>query len=87
MDLYELKKLIAKWFFMSSITGRYTGSPETAMEGDLARLRGVNTPERFKEALEDIINGQLTNDFWEITLPLDLATSSSTSPSISIRQL
>ena len=82
VDLYELKKLIAKWFFMSSITGRYTGSPETAMEGDLARLRGVNTPERFKEVLEDIINGQLTNDFWEITLPLDLATSSSTSPSL-----
>jgi hypothetical protein len=82
MDLYELKKLIAKWFFMSSITGRYTGSPETAMEGDLARLRGVSSPERFKQVLEDIINGQLTNDFWVITLPLDLATSSSTSPSL-----
>jgi uncharacterized protein with ParB-like and HNH nuclease domain len=27
MDLYELKKLIGKWFFMSSITGRYTSSP------------------------------------------------------------
>jgi hypothetical protein len=82
MDLYDLKKLIAKWFFMSSITGRYTGSPETAMEGDLARLRGVSSPERFKQVLEDIINGQLTNDFWVITLPLDLATSSSTSPSL-----
>ena len=29
MDLYELKKIISKWFFMCSITGRYTGSPET----------------------------------------------------------
>ena len=82
MDLYELKKLIAKWFFMSSITGRYTGSPETAMEGDLARLRGVETPKKFKKVLEDIIEGQLTSDFWHITLPLDLATSSSTSPSL-----
>lgn len=82
MDLYELKKLIAKWFFMSSITGRYTGSPETAMEGDLARLRGVETPKKFKEVLEDLIEGQLTTDFWHITLPLDLATSSSTSPSL-----
>ena len=51
MDLYELKKLIAKWFFMSSITGRYTGSPETAMEGDLARIRGVDTPAGFKDVL------------------------------------
>ena len=82
MDLYELKKLIGKWFFMSSITGRYTGSPETAMEGDLARLRGVITPDKFKEVLEEIIDGQLTMDFWEITLPMDLATSSSTSPSL-----
>lgn len=82
MDLYALKKLIAKWFFMSSITGRYTGSPETAMEADLAKLRGVTEPERFTSILEDIIDGQLTKDFWEITLPLSLATSSSASPTL-----
>ena len=82
MDLYELKKLIGKWFFMSSITGRYTGSPETVMEMDLARLRGINTADEFKKVLDDIIFSQLTNDFWSITLPMDLATSSSTSPSL-----
>lgn len=82
MDLYELKKLIAKWFFMCSITGRYTGSPETAMEGDLAKLRGVESADHFKKVLDEIIDSQLTNDFWAITLPLDLATSSSTSPSL-----
>jgi hypothetical protein len=82
MDLYDLKKLIAKWFFMCSITGRYTGSPETAMESDLARLRGIETPEQFKKVLDEIIDGQLTNDFWSITLPMDLSTSSSTSPSL-----
>jgi hypothetical protein len=82
MDLYDLKKLIAKWFFMCSITGRYTGSPETAMEGDLARLRGVENPEQFSRVLNEIIDGQLTNDFWTITLPMDLSTSSSTSPSL-----
>jgi len=82
MDLYELKKIISKWFFMCSITGRYTGSPETAMEGDLAKLRGVDTPENFKKVLDEIIESQLTNDFWSITLPMNLATSSSTSPSL-----
>jgi len=82
MNLYELKKLIGKWFFMSSITGRYTGSPETVMEMDLARLRGINTADEFKKVLDDIIVSQLTNDFWSITLPMDLATSSSTSPSL-----
>ena len=82
MDLYDLKKLIAKWFFMCSITGRYTGSPETAMESDLARLRGIESPEQFKKVLDEIIEGQLTNDFWSLTLPMDLSTSSSTSPSL-----
>ncbi|MBJ6119638.1 DUF262 domain-containing protein [Pontibacter sp. BT310] len=82
MDLYELKKLIAKWFFMSSITGRYTGSPETVMEMDLARLRTVTDAAGFQAVLEEIIDSQLTNDFWEMTLPLAMATSSSTSPSL-----
>jgi hypothetical protein len=82
MDLYELRKLIGKWFFMSSITGRYTGSPETVMEMDLARLRGLTTADEFQKVLDDIITSQLTNDFWEITLPMDLSTSSSTSPSL-----
>lgn len=82
MDLYELKKLIGKWFFMCSITGRYTGSPETIMEMDLARLRGLSTAAEFAKVLDDIIQSQLTRDFWDITLPMDLSTSSSTSPSL-----
>lgn len=82
MNLFDLKKLIGKWFFMSSITGRYTGSPETVMEMDLARLRSITSAEEFKAVLEEIIDSQLTTDFWEITLPMDLSTSSSTSPSL-----
>ena len=82
MELYALKKLIGKWFFMSSITGRYTGSPETTMEIDLARLRPIHTADEFQSVLEGIIVSQLTNDFWDITLPMALSTSSSTSPSL-----
>lgn len=82
VDLYELKKLIAKWFFMCSITGRYTGSPETAMEMDLAKFRSVETAEDFVVELNTIIDSQLTSDFWEVTLPMDLSTSSFRSPSL-----
>jgi hypothetical protein len=82
MDLYELKNLIAKWFFMSSITQHYTGSPETKMEIDLAKLRGVEKVAEFKQILEDIIEALLIDDFWDIRLPLDLATSYSTSSSL-----
>jgi hypothetical protein len=82
MDLYELKKIICRWFFMSSITGRYTGSQETAMEMDLAKLRGIDTADGFKTLLDEIIVSELTDDFWTIRLPMDLSTSSSTSPSL-----
>jgi len=82
MDLFDLKNLIARWFFMSSITGRYTGSPETVMEMDLTRLRGITDVQRFIDVLNEIIDSQMTNDFWEMTLPLNLSTSSSTSPSL-----
>lgn len=82
VDLYTLKQLIAKWFFMCSITGRYTGSPETAMEMDLARFRSIENTNDFVREINHIINSQLTSDFWNVTLPMDLATSSFRSPSL-----
>ena len=36
-----LRNAIARWFFMAGLTHRYTSSPETALEADLARLRSV----------------------------------------------
>lgn len=82
VDLFTLKQLIAKWFFMCSITGRYTGSPETAMEMDLARFRSVENADGFVSEINTIIDSQLTSDFWNVTLPMDLATSSFRSPSL-----
>ena len=34
----ELREAVARWFFMASLTGRYTGSPETILEADLRRF-------------------------------------------------
>jgi len=82
VDEFTLRKTIAQWFFMSAVTGRYTGSPESALESDLARLRDVDTPEMFVSRLQSICDISLTNDFWDVTLPNDLATSSPRSPSL-----
>lgn len=82
MDYYELKNVISRWFFMCSITGRYTGSPESRMEQDLADFRRIKNSEEFVTLLNEIIDSQLTRDYWEMTLPLDLATSSFRSPSL-----
>lgn len=78
----DLREIIARWFFMATITGRYSSSPESQVESDLARLRDVSTPDEFIAVLDSVIDDTLTNDFWEITLPNALATSAARSPSL-----
>lgn len=73
---HALRDLMARWFFLSSLTGRYTASPETRMDQDLALLRGRTSPEEFAEALEQEIRAVLTPDYWKVTLPNELATAS-----------
>lgn len=82
VDEFFLRRLIARWFFMSAIMGRYTGSPESQMEFDLARFRGLEGADRFSAVLTEICDAALTNDFWDITLPTELATSAARSPSM-----
>ncbi len=82
IDQHNLRQTLAKWFFMSNITGRYTSSPESTMEFDLARLRSVHDGEGFLNVLNSIADSTLTNDFWSISLPNQLATSSPRSPSL-----
>jgi len=47
VPLHDLRSIIAQWFFMVSLTGRYTDSPETQMDQDLADLRGLSTAQEF----------------------------------------
>ncbi len=82
VEAYTLRNVIARWFFMTSLTGRYTGSPETVMEQDLARLRDVSDADGFVAVLDRIVDDTFTDDYWNITLPNELATSSPRSPSL-----
>lgn len=82
VEEFRLRRVIARWFFMSSLTGRFTGSPESAMEFDLARFRDVKDVAGFVNILERACDLALTEDYWKITLPNDLATSSPRSPSL-----
>jgi len=76
---HELQKIIGRWFVMSSLTGRYSSSPETAFEKDLNRIKEFNS-DGFISGLEKIIGENLTNDFWDITLVGQMETSSARSP-------
>jgi hypothetical protein len=82
VDEPTLRRVLARWFFMTSITGRYTGSSESQMEFDLARLREVPDAAGFIAVLEQVCNESITPDYWSFVLPGELATSSSVSPSL-----
>ncbi|MCP5244777.1 MAG: DUF262 domain-containing protein [Burkholderiales bacterium] len=77
-----LQRLIGRWFFFSSLTGRYSNSPESAMDSDLNRVRVAKDGDLFINVLEDIMVSELTNDFWGITLPANLESSSARNPEL-----
>ena len=68
----ELRSVIARWFVMTSMTGRYTESLESRIESDLKKLNGVKGAGEFVDILDGIVKGVLTEDFWSITLPQTL---------------
>ena len=77
LDRSRLRSLMARWFFMSQTTGRYTNSPETRIEEDLSRFdTDTGDPDTFMDVIERIIATTLTGDFWTIRLPDDFITSS-----------
>jgi hypothetical protein len=82
VEPFELRNVTARWFFMNALMRSYSGSPETVMEADLARLRTVEEATSFVQSLDRIITDALTEDYWNITLPNELATSAARSPSL-----
>lgn len=84
LDLRSLRPVIARWFFMAHTTGRYTSSPESQLESDLGRISDLDGTDgdAFIAELDRIVAANFTNDYWEITLPNRLDTSSSRSPAL-----
>lgn len=77
-----LRRTIAQWFFMNALIGRYSSSPESTMEADLADLRDIQSGQDFLAHLNKVMQDILTEDFWNITLPNNLATAAARSPSL-----
>ncbi len=82
VEPHTLRKVIARWLFMSLLTERYTGSTETALEQDLALLREVTNSDDFVSVLEAQISKAFTQDYWEDTLPSRLETSKVSGPAV-----
>ncbi len=71
----KIHHYVAKWFAMSTMTGRYTGSPETAMDKDLRYIKEKGFLVYLEETLSNI-----SDTFWEVTVPQQLQSSSNAAP-------
>ncbi len=76
----ELRKVIRKWIFMSTITYFYSGSTESDVEKQFADLRSVVSADEFVDYLNKVIETRFTDDYFRLTLPNELNTSANISP-------
>ena len=72
----ELEKLVRRWYAMSVLRGRYSGSPESQFDFDIRQIdsRGV------KDYVNAVIPNELPDSFWTGMLPQFMDTSSIKSP-------
>lgn len=73
---HEIEHTIRKWFVMSMLTGRYSGTPETVIDQDVRQIKSYGVV-RHTQA---VFNATLTDSFWSALLPQEMDTSSGISP-------
>ncbi|HIF53719.1 MAG TPA: hypothetical protein EYQ57_00730 [Methylococcaceae bacterium] len=73
----EIKGYVKRWFVMSILTGRYSGSPESWFDYDIKRISKGS----FVEYLSEIEAAELSEGFWTAGLIQSLNTSSSSNRS------
>lgn len=76
MPAADIERLVRRWYVMSLLRGRYSGSPETAFDFDIRQIesRGLAS---YTDA---VINAELPESFWNTLLPQEMETSSGSSP-------
>lgn len=68
----DVKRWIQRWYVASVLTGRYSGSSETRMDRDIRMI----AEKGFLTVYDEIVASQLSDTFWDVTLPQQLNTTS-----------
>lgn len=72
----ERKRIVKRWFVMSMLTARHSGSFESTWEQDIRRIGEQGAANYLKQVEES----DLSDAFWAVTLPSALETTSTVSP-------
>ncbi len=78
----DIERHVRRWFVMSVLTGRYSGSPESVFDLDIRQihLQGIGA------YADGLVRGSLSDAFWEASLPQQFNTSVASSPYFRIYQ-
>jgi hypothetical protein len=72
----DIERLVRRWYAMSILTGRYTGSPESAFDFDIRQIEAQG----LRSYADAVIATELPDSFWTGMLPQLMETSSAQSP-------
>jgi hypothetical protein len=76
MPAADLERLVRRWYVMSVIRGRYTGSPESTFDYDIRQIESQG----LANFTETVIDAELPDSFWTTLLPQEMDTSAVFSP-------
>lgn len=76
MDKAAIKRVVQKWFILSTLTSRYSGSAESQLDRDIRMIEEKG----FDSFFEEVEASVLSETFWNITLLQSLETTSINNP-------
>lgn len=72
----EIESYVRRWFVYSVLTSRYSGSAESMIDYDIKQIEH----KAFNEYLREKEEGELSDAFWNASLPQSMDTSVASSP-------
>ncbi|GMU96943.1 DUF262 domain-containing protein [Ignavibacterium album] len=72
----EIEHYVRRWFVLSVLTGRYSGSPESMFDFDIRNISSKG----ISDVLKDVESAELSDAFWSFGLVQNLETSVASSP-------
>ena len=71
-----IESYVRRWFVYSVLTGRYSGSPESSFDYDIKQI----SQKSFEDYLREKEDAELSDAFWNASVPQSLDTSVASSP-------
>ena len=76
----KIEKLVKRWFLLSILTGRYSGSPESVFDFDIKKFVELGAEEYIKNTEASV----LSDGFWSVGLVTELNKAVVSSPFLNV---